>query len=704
MRRPLIVLLTAALGAVVVAQAPTFRSDVNAVVVDLRVVDRQGQFVRDLTADDFSVSEDGQPQSITAFALVDIPIERAAPPRIGGDLVDSDVASNANSGGRLYLIVLDDVHTNALRSVTVRALARQFIERNLGPNDRAALIATSGRRETILEFTSNKRKLLDAADKFQGGFGAFGNDAVDNIRGNHSTFGYLKTLAAWLSGVDGRRKAIVFISEGFTSAIPPGEPASESAEARLGIVASDVDDSGLKKKTDPGVGIDPPDPDDRSSRPNIDVPFSVLEKNLGKMNEDAADLRDVVDAAARSNVSIYAIDPRGLPGAPASTVKPIPTLNDEGPFSSRQVASQQILSVLANETGGFALLRSNDFGGVFDRVVSENSSYYVLGYTSTNNSRDGKFRRIRVRANRPGLSVRARTGYAARTDQAPKPGSVPAGWTPGLVELLESPVEAPGLTLSVSAAPFRGEKGKASIAVVVEANEKNARVPKSQEPSSSGPLVLLIAAADGGGNIKSSERGSLDTRSPATRDAIDQYGLRVISRLALEPGRYTLRVAAEDGAGALATRGSVQYDLEVPDFSKGALTMSGVLLASNSPSPRLTTGNGRQWQAVLPDPPTTDRTFPSGAELSLFTEIYDNDTKPGHRIDVTTTVRADSGEEVFGHRETLSADPAAGSAARYQQSIPLKDVRPGAYVLTVEARSTAPGARPVSRQIPFLVR
>jgi VWFA-related protein len=696
-RNHLIIFLLVAFAAVVVAQQPQtqlpiFRSDVNAVVVDLRVVDRDGRFVRDLTAEDFSVTEDGQPQSITTLALVDIPIERAEPPRLGGEIVDSDVASNANSGGRLYIIVLDDVHTNPLRSVTVRALARQFIERNLGPTDRAALIATSGRRETILEFTGNKRRLLDAAEKFQGGFGPFGKDTVDNIRGNHSTFTYLKTLAAWLSGVDGRRKAILFISEGFTSAI-------SVADAEAG---ADAGGGGGISVAPSDVGVDPGNSDKGTSVPNTDAPSSVLEKNVARMNEDTADLQEVVDAAARSNVSFYAIDPRGLPGAPASTVKPIPTLDGEGPFSGRQAGSQQILSVLANETGGFALIRSNDFARAFDRVVNENSSYYVLGYTSTNGSRDSKFRRIRVRANRPGVRVRARTGYVARSDKPQKPGSVPAGWTPGLVDLLQSPVEAQGLRLSVSAAPFRGDHGKASIAVVVEAEGRDQNVTASQKRLS-GPLVVLIAAGDSSGRIKSSERGVTDTRSPATRDAIDQYGLRIVSRLALEPGHYTLRVVGEDGAGALSTRGSVQYDLDVPDFSKGALMISGVLLASNSVSPRTTTGTGRQWQGLLHDPPTTDRVFPSGTELSLFAEIYDNDKKSGHRIEVTTTVRTDFGEAVFGHRETLQ-DLTAGSASRYQQSIPLKDVKPGAYVLTIDVRSTATAARPVSRRIPFSIR
>ncbi|HEY1911916.1 MAG TPA: hypothetical protein VGG73_13405, partial [Vicinamibacterales bacterium] len=75
-----------------------------------------------------------------------------------------------SDSGRVYLIVLDDLHTHPLRSVTVRALAREFIERNFGPNDLGAIIASSGRRELATEFTSNRGRLLAGADRFEGGF------------------------------------------------------------------------------------------------------------------------------------------------------------------------------------------------------------------------------------------------------------------------------------------------------------------------------------------------------------------------------------------------------------------------------------------------------------------------------------------------------------------------------------------------------
>ena len=110
-------------------------------------------------------------------------------------------------------------------------------------------------------------------------------------------------------------------------------------------------------------------------------------------------------AATRANVSIYPVDARGLPTAPAPTIKPIPTLVDEDRFSSGWVQAEQSLHELA-DTGGVALVHSNEFEQAFDRIVEEASSYYLLGYTPSNTRRDGRFRRIEVRTSRPGLKVR----------------------------------------------------------------------------------------------------------------------------------------------------------------------------------------------------------------------------------------------------------------------------------------------------------
>lgn len=141
----------------------TFRAEVNYVEVDARVLDAQGRFITGLTANDFQVLEDGQPQKVTAFSVVNLPVERAPRPLFASRPIEADVATNLTGvDGRVYVIVLDDLHTNVQRSPRVRAAARQFIERYVGANDLAAVVHTSGRSDAGQEFTNNPRRLLAA--------------------------------------------------------------------------------------------------------------------------------------------------------------------------------------------------------------------------------------------------------------------------------------------------------------------------------------------------------------------------------------------------------------------------------------------------------------------------------------------------------------------------------------------------------------
>jgi VWFA-related protein len=130
-------------------------------------------------------------------------------------------------------------------------------------------------------------------------------------------------------------------------------------------------------------------------------------------------VQDAVRDAARSNTTIYAIDPRGLTGIEEETVE-VSGLPDEATgvgasaFQAAFRMTQDNLRMLAEQTGGFALLNTNDIDRGFERLVEENSDYYVLGYQPTDARRDGRFHRIEVRVKRPGVQVLARRGYFAR--------------------------------------------------------------------------------------------------------------------------------------------------------------------------------------------------------------------------------------------------------------------------------------------------
>ncbi len=253
-RQPVVIwslLFAAALGAVLLAsqaapppqaqadrQMPlTFRVEVNYVEVDAIVVDRRGEFVPDLQQADFQVLEDGKPQAIKSFGLVRIPLERPEAPLFVKQPIEPDVQSNVRPfDGRVYLIVLDGLHTRALHTPWVRAAAKKFIETSMGANDVAAVVTTQGQANQ--DFTSNKRLLLAAVDRFMGGSlqsatlnkieqynfqrqqpgGVTGTvaDPEDALRAYNasSTLESIRQLAEFMSGVRGRRKAMILFSEG----------------------------------------------------------------------------------------------------------------------------------------------------------------------------------------------------------------------------------------------------------------------------------------------------------------------------------------------------------------------------------------------------------------------------------------------------------------------------------------------------------
>jgi VWFA-related protein len=346
------------------AQSPaqTFRAGVDYVEVDAIVTDRKGNFVRNLTKSDFTVLEDGKPQTVSVFSLVDISAgqpDRSAMSEFG----DSAANQGERTNGRLYVIVLDDLHTMAHRTNRVRAAARLFVERYLGANDVAAIILTSGRNDGAQDLTDNQQLLLRAVDSFVGRKLRRADDPLDAERGYNArvALSSLRQVADRMAALRGRRKALVFISEGI-----------------------DYDIHDVFNARDASIVRD--------------------------------EVRAAISAATRSNVSIYSVDSRGLTSFDddESDSGDLTGGTAIGPGSSSEQLrlAQDSLRILADMTGGIAAVNSNDFGQIFERIVRDNSTYYLLGFTPANGGRDGRFRKISVRVAREDVMVRARQGYA----------------------------------------------------------------------------------------------------------------------------------------------------------------------------------------------------------------------------------------------------------------------------------------------------
>ncbi|HEY8549559.1 MAG TPA: VWA domain-containing protein [Vicinamibacterales bacterium] len=669
----------------------TFRTEIDYVEVDAVVTDEAGNLVKGLTRDDFEIYEDGVQQKIAMFTQVEIPVERTERLMIDSRPVIPDVKSNARPfDGRLYVIVLDDLHTAALRSALVKRAAREFIDRYLGENDIAAVIHTSGRTDASQEFTNDPRLLNAAIEKFMGqklrsrtlerrdeyerqrsievpqSSDDNNNssqttqkirDPLDFERGYkaRNTLGTLRSLADFLAGVRGRRKAVLFFSEG------------------------------------------------------IDYPiYDVFDSH--DATTIVQETRDAITAAARANVNFYTIDPRGLHSMgdeimdmPAPPEDPSLRLNEQGLQDERRLSADS-LRTLAEQTGGFAAVETNDFDGAFTRIVNENSTYYVLGYYPPSNKRDGRFHKIEVRVKRPGLSVKARRGYAAPKGKPEKTDVDPtAGTSPALRELLNSPLQTSGLTLNVQAAAFSGTKD--NVAVTVEVVGRNL---KFQEKGGlyQNEIEVSLLPLEARGKAQQGKRSEVKLNlRPQTAQIMQATAVRLLPRLSLPPGRYQLRVAAREAGGGLT--GSVFYDLQVPDFTKEKFVMSGVVLTAATAQVTPTAEADPILKDLLPGPPTTRREFYDIDTIAAYVEVYDRiGGNVPHAVDLTARILAEDGREVAATTEERNSKELSGQKGAgygFSPRFPLKEIPPGRYVLQIEAKARTRDAETVRREVPFTV-
>jgi VWFA-related protein len=675
-------------------QRPTFRAQIDYVEVSAIVTDDDGNLVKDLKATDFQIFENGQPQTVSVFTPVTIPVERFERTLVDGKPLSYDVMTNEGiRDGRVYVIVLDDYHVGPMRASQVKVAAKKFIEEYVAPNDMVAVIHASGRSNASQEFTTNKDLMIASIDRFIGmKLRSSTLERLDqyrltqdtrcrpvdgnqdgNVQGDQcdrlldmldperayfarSSMETLRNTSRLLDTVNGRRKAVLYFSEG--------------------IDYNTVDVMG------------------EVARFATDVLYAM---------------RDAIGAATRSNVAYYAIDPRGLVGmsddemdmdAPPQN----PTLN-LNPWNVRdeQRLAQNALRSLAESTGGYASVNSNDFSTAFERVVRDSSNYYLLGYYPTDTRRDGRVRRIEVKVNRPNTKVFARKAYVAPKDREEKRTEESASGTSAeLRAVLNAALPTPGLGVSVHTANFRGAGPKSSVMVTVQIDGTSLQFQKEGDTFNN-KLEISMMALDTSGKIQGGDRTQLDLKlRDQTRQLVEQTGFRSVLQLELPAGRYQLRVAARElNGGAL---GSVFNDLVVPDFAKERFSMSGVLLTSTSagltPTPRLP----EELKQMLPAPPTTIRGFGNRETIYGYVDVYDGVT-PAHTVDITTTVTGTAGTQVFSTTQERASSEFTGPRGGYgvQFEIPLQDVAPGLYVLKVEAKPRLAKVDAVSRELTFAV-
>ncbi len=659
-------------------QPPTFRVEVNYVEIDARAIDAQGKFIEDLTQREFQILEDGTPQTISVFTRVNLPLERQDPPLFKGTPIEPDVQNNLQEfNGRVFVLVLDDLQTDARRSLVLRAGARQFINRFIGANDLAAVVYTGGSTDKGQEFTSSRARLLASVDKFIGT--KLPSELMSKLddyyrakqmneqprdtnlaeRGHkaRNSLITLRNLAQYLSSVHGRRKAVVWFGEGI-----------------------DYDTE------------NPFSPD-----------TSILHDTM----------KDAIAEATRAGVSFYGVDARGLGAGLDEAIEIGGVPVDDPYFNSPSTAiqnevrrAQDNMRVMSEETGGFAIINQNDLNGAFQRIIEANSSYYVLGYYPSNDKRDGRYRKVEVRITRPGVRVQAQNGYTAPKGKSATANNAKADpkVPQAIVEALASPIPTGGVGLSIFAAPFSGANAKASVVLAVEFAPASLKFVE-QNGKFNEDIELHVLALDASGKMQDGGPTTAPLRlSPANHDAVIANGFRILRRLTLPPGRYQIRVAATESTGRGV--GTVAQVLDVPDFTKAPFQLSGVVVTSMAAARIPTANPDAQLKDVLPAPPTARREFPRGDTLAIFTEVYDNQPTPPHRVSISSAILAEDGREMFAAADERSSEELQGKKGGYgyTRELPLTQLAPGRYVLRVSARSLISNGATASREVEFRIR
>jgi VWFA-related protein len=656
-------------------QTPVFRSGVEAVRFEAIVTDKDGRPITDLTADDFEVSEDGVPQTIEQFTPVVLPAPRPHDAR--STAVRSDVSVNADVQDRVYVIVLDRLSWPL--AVQTERLVKRFLNDYFADADIAAL-ASLDHGSSSLRFTNDRKLLMEQMaafverathiDLFHGlpnrdAFGPLNSARVTELARDRSVeekaalFG---DIAKSLSHIEARRKSILYVSS--------------------------------------GLEIDPYDA--------VDTPKSTFSENA----------RTMMEPIMAGNLSVYPFYPGGadLPTNLTRESAPDPrsTLRMAGPLTLRTMRA------LAYVTGGVPT--GTDINRAFNQIIHDNSAYYVLGYQSTNPKRDGAFRRLHVTVNRKGAKVRYRTGYFVerapiKNPEAlfsfdgrivrPPPFVPPTDLSADLTKAMESPVALTAVPMTVfavahKAAPQAGSP-RSTVTVVVEIPASGLDLTRTTEEVA-GQIDLAIGATSGLRTI----RGTGFTYDVHVRgQALEQFdarGLRMTAEIPLEPGEYRLGVAAGGRGGRI---GKAFYDLTVPDFSQSLLAMSGVSLTSSAARTTVTL-QPAHVRPALPDPATVSRVFERADTVVLYTEVYENIwwTDAAHTITLTTELRSSDGTVIpMSTERRASGTPQVKEGGHpFTARIPLADVRPGSYLLHLEARSDFDTPRSVAQDVPIQVR
>jgi VWFA-related protein len=660
------------------------------------VVDDTGTPVRGLKASDFLLRDRGKSQEVVTFDEVSHdrggPAAAALPASVKRDVSDNGDAQS----GRLIVMVLDDLHIYRGRTDRARSIARKVLA-DLGPQSSMAVLFTSGRHSTLvsgdpavlgaaietLEGRKGWRRPHQASDAQRApGMDPQGDPLsqlaqvsvaqrtdLGEFFDNMAQYYTLRDASRILAGGDARRKAFVFVSEGigkeltglFFAMSPPGQV---------------------------------PEGGEGYARGNLEALNTV--RPIGY--HDAA-LVDMMEAMRRSNVATYAIDPRGRVESGdllRECTPPPPGFAGADACSAGMTdwvspvrQAQRGLSIMSEESGGFAVTNTDDFTGGIAKIVADLDHYYLLGFYPSDR-KGSEYRRLDVLVpDHPGWRLRFRHGYMASTPPKPPPNAA------AMTALASGVLPRGDLRMRLAAVPAAA--ATAGLTRVALALEVTAPVSALQDPDGKLRDTLkyeILVVDERKKRVRS--LGGLEGRltlSPSRGAEMPaNVSYQVEESIDLAPGRFELRVSAT--SERLGKGGSVYLDLEVADLRATPLALGGLAVAyADGPHVPVAPPSGRRPASALPLSPTLDRVFSKADALRVYVEAVSASPRLAASLDVVDA----SGRAVL----TVKPSAAPGNPVRIEDVVPLRHLQSGPYTLRATIDD---GVRTATRELGFAVR
>jgi len=576
-------------------QTPTsqgrIRITTELVLVNVVARDKKGNLIRDLKKEDFTVLEDGKKQEISSFDFenVDQPLTAgAAEAAISGTAGARAILRTGKNAApslaardrRLMLFFFDFSAMDPEQIDRAVDAAKNFVSTKMQPADLIALVSLATNMRVDLDFTDDKARILAALSAYTSGEGqGFDNGGAGSAEGEAETGGSFTADDTDYNTFSADRKLL----------------ALQSLMQSLGKLTQ-------KKSL---------------------IYFSNGISQSGMDNQSA--LRRATAAAVKANVSIYSMDLRGLEAFPPGGEAQAASLHGQSAYSGQSVlndlnnnlSSQETLATLSADTGGKSFFDSNDFGGVFSQVQKDTSAYYVLGFSSNNPLKDGRYRHLKVQVNRAEVKLDYRSGYYTDRDFEHLSKS---DREQQLEDELAAELPQVDVPLYTGAAYFRQDDSHYYLAVSLVI--PGSQIPFVTEKDKDNATIDIIGQVLEGskfpvGHLRDTVKLAVDSTQQVRRKNV-QYNTGFV----LAPGSYHLKfVVRENQTGRM---GSFETDVQIPDLRKAPLKMSSVVLSSlRVPANGKKSGPNPLVRDQMETVPNIAHVFTADQHLYLQYEVYD---------------------------------------------------------------------------------